>query len=59
MNSGIIPFKIHDSIIIKAEYVQKTIEIMNEIFLKQIGLIPSFHIQALKHEIYQNGKIAV
>jgi hypothetical protein len=48
VGNGIVPFTIHDSIIVKAEYQVKTIEIMNDVFFNQIGVIPSFDIKKLK-----------
>ena len=47
IDNGIIPFTIHDSVIVKVEHQSKTIEIMNDIFLKQIGVQPSFEIKKL------------
>ena len=44
VNNGIIPFTIHDSVIVKREYYNKTIEIMNGVFTKQLGVIPSFEV---------------
>lgn len=45
VNNGIIPFTIHDSVIVKTEFLSKTTDIMNEVFNKQIGVIPSFDIK--------------
>jgi len=56
VDNGIIPFTIHDSVIVKSEYQEKAIEIMNRVFLKQIGVIPSFEVKNLKTI---NLKIAV
>jgi hypothetical protein len=47
VRKGIVPFTIHDSVIVKAEYQHKTIEIMNNVFLDQLGVIPSFDIEYL------------
>ncbi len=48
MEHGIIPFTIHDSVIVKTKDQTKTIKIMNEVFMKQISVIPSFDIKNLK-----------
>ena len=45
VDNGIIPFTIHDSVIVKAEHQAKTIEIMNGVFKKKIGVIPSFEVK--------------
>jgi len=47
VNKGIVPFTIHDSVIIKAEYREKAIEIVNGVFIKQIGVIPAFDVKFL------------
>ena len=44
---GIIPFTIHDSIIVKKSDEIKTIEMMKDIFIKQTGVIPSFEVKRL------------
>lgn len=48
VNNGIIPITIHDSMIVKFEDKNKAIEIMENVFLKNFGVIPSFHIKPLK-----------
>lgn len=45
VNNGIIPFTIHDSVIIKKEYEQKAIDIINKIFIDSFNVIPSLHIE--------------
>jgi len=47
VEDGIVPHTIHDSIIIKAEHQNRAFEIMNEVFMKQIGVTPSFDIKFL------------
>lgn len=47
VDNGIIPFTIHDSVIVKKEHQEKTIEIMNGVFIIQLGVIPSFDIKNL------------
>jgi hypothetical protein len=53
VNNGIIPFTIHDSVIVKREYYNRTIDIMNGVFMKQLGVIPSFEVKNLNdsHEL--------
>jgi len=48
VTNGIIPLTIHDSVIVKTKDQTKTIEIMNNVFINQIGVIPSFNIEPLK-----------
>ena len=55
VNNGIVPFTIHDSVIVKAEHQLKTIDIMNEVFMKQIGVTPSFKVENLNPS--NNNKI--
>lgn len=58
VENGIVPFTIHDSVIVKEEHQEKTIEIMNGVFLKQIGVIPSFYIKFLNKKDHSTPKIA-
>lgn len=48
VNIGIIPLTIHDSVIVKAEHQEKTIEIINRVFIEQLGVKPLFHVKNLK-----------
>ncbi len=41
-------FTIHDSVIVKVRDQAKTIEIINKVFMKQIGVIPTLDIKNLK-----------
>ena len=45
--NGIVPFTIHDSVIVKTEYLDKAMEIIKRVFNEQIGVIPTFDIKAL------------
>jgi hypothetical protein len=45
INEGIIPYTIHDSVIVKKKDEAKTIEIMNRVFMSQIGFVPTFSIE--------------
>ncbi len=56
---GIIPFTIHDSVIVKSEHLQQTIEIMDEVFKEQIRAVPTYEIKKLNDTLYQNIKRAV
>lgn len=49
VDNDIIPFTIHDSVIVKTEHQAKTIDIMNGVFIKQLGVKPSFDVKNLKH----------
>lgn len=49
VGNGIIPFTIHDSIIVKKEHQKKAVDIMNTVFKNQIGVVPSFEIKNLNN----------
>lgn len=57
VNAGIIPLTIHDSVIIKRENQQKTLEIMKHVFKEQIGIVPTFHIEPLKPQKMENKEL--
>jgi tRNA(Glu) U13 pseudouridine synthase TruD len=48
VTNDIIPLTIHDSVIVKTKDQAKTIEIINKVFMEQIGVIPSFDIKNLQ-----------
>ena len=45
INEGIIPYTIHDSVIVKKKDEAKAIEMMNWFFMSQIGFVPTFSIE--------------
>jgi len=45
VNAGIVPLTVHDSVIVKAEHQEKTIEIMNRIFIENFNVNPTFDIK--------------
>lgn len=45
--NGIVPLTVHDSVIVKSEYKEKTIEIMNKIFMQKFNVIPTFKAKPL------------
>lgn len=47
VDNGIVPFTIHDSVIVKREYAEKTLEIMKSNFLREFGVDASFHVDPL------------
>ncbi|CAA0227777.1 hypothetical protein V2595_15190 [Tenacibaculum maritimum] len=47
VENGIIPYTIHDAVIIEKEHQQKALEIMKEVFLKKVGILPTFEIEDL------------
>lgn len=49
VEEDIVPLTIHDSIIVKSNQVQKTIQIVKDEFLKTFGVTPSFHVKPLKN----------
>ncbi len=48
IEAGIVPLTIHDSVIVKSEDQAKTLAIMKEVFIEQIGVTPSFKVERLK-----------
>lgn len=57
VKNGIIPFTIHDSVIVKVCHHSKTLEIMNDVFKKQLGIKPSLDIKKLKIRDYDKRNI--
>ncbi len=47
VENGIIPFTIHDFIIVKKEYQEKTLQIMKDVFLREIGCVGTFDVEVL------------
>lgn len=47
VDSGIVPITIHDSIIIEARDQRETLKIMKEVFIRNFGVLPSFHVEHL------------
>jgi len=47
VNSDIVPITIHDSVIVKIEHKEKTIEIMNRVFMEKFNVIPTFDIKTI------------
>lgn len=48
VENGIIPYTIHDSIIIPTNQQEKALNIVKSVFKNEIGTIPVFHIEPLK-----------
>ncbi len=51
VDNGIVPFTIHDSVIVKSKYQDKAIDIMSSVFLNQLGVIPSFEVKNLNKAV--------
>ena len=49
VNAGIVPLTIHDSVIVKTEHQEKTIEIMNRVFMDNFNVIPTLKIEQLSN----------
>lgn len=54
VENGIIPFTIHDSVIVKSKDQTKALKIIQSIFKKQLGVVPSFHVKPLRSESNSN-----
>ncbi len=55
VNDGIIPLTIHDSVLVKKEHENRALEIIKQVFLKEIGVIPTFKIEPLNKNYNQNN----
>jgi len=51
VTADIIPITVHDSIMVKEEHKQHTIEIINRVFMENFGLIPTFDIKPINNKI--------
>lgn len=47
VENEIIPYTIHDSFLIPAEYKDEALNIIKSVFQKEIGIVPAFHIETL------------
>ena len=47
VEAGIIPLTIHDSVLVKAHQKEQAINIIQTVFKREIGLVPSFHVEAI------------
>jgi len=60
VSSGIIPLTIHDSVIVRSDQQDNTLEIIHKVFNEQFGVVPKFKIKHLKdtlsHEEISNEK---
>ena len=45
---GIVPLTIHDSVIVKEDQAEKTMEICRDVFMELFRVIPTFHCERLK-----------
>ena len=60
VNNGIIPFTVHDSVLIEPEHVDRTINIMNSVFKQKIGYTPTLDITPVNYINYgYNSRKAV
>jgi hypothetical protein len=48
VNAGIVPLTVHDSVIIKVEDKEKTMELIKKVFFDNFNVIPTFDIKPLK-----------
>jgi hypothetical protein len=46
VRAGIVPLTVHDSVIVKAEHKERTIEIINKIFMENFNVIPTLDISS-------------
>ena len=44
---GITPLTVHDSVIVKREHQQKVLAIMKDVFINEVGVIPTFKTESL------------
>lgn len=50
VEANILPFTIHDSIIVKKEFLNQSIEIIRSVFLEQFNVIPALEIKPLNNK---------
>ena len=49
VSSGIAPLTVHDSLIVKAEEKERTIEIMNKIFMQNFNVLPTYDVRIVSN----------
>ena len=49
VKNSIVPLTIHDCIIVKVEQKERTIKIVEEIFIKYFEIIPAFKTELLRN----------
>jgi len=47
VEAGIIPLTIHDSILIKEYQKEQSLNIIQTVFKREIGIVPAFHVEAI------------
>ena len=55
VNAGIVPLTVHDSVIVKTEHQERTIKIINKIFIENFNVIPTFEIKLIHNTIENNN----
>ena len=57
VETGIIPFTIHDSVIVMSKDQIKALQIIKSVFEKQLGAVPRFHVKPLKEESSESSTV--
>ena len=48
VNEGIVPYTLHDGLLVPNEFEKRTLEVMTEVLLKEIGVVPQIKIENYK-----------
>lgn len=51
VNSAIVPLTVHDSVIVKTEHQERTIKIINNVFMENFNVIPAFETKPVNNII--------
>lgn len=48
VEAGIIPLTIHDSVLVKEHQKEQSLNIIQSVFKREIGIVPAFHVEVIK-----------
>jgi hypothetical protein len=50
VSEGIVPYTLHDGLLVPNEFEKRTLEVMREVLLKEIGVIPQIKVESFKSD---------
>jgi len=50
VSEGILPYTLHDGLLVPNEFEKRTLEVMSEVLLKEIGVVPQIKIESFKSD---------
>lgn len=53
VEEGIVPFTVHDSVIVKTGHVERTLQVMTNVFYREVGFVPSFDKELLDPKLLE------